>query len=290
MRLPTAVTRIRLHVFIAQSVLSGLILSTPAIAQGGHGPVFGLATPTLPLGAWNLDLTLMSVEVGNRASAVRGTIRYGWTPDIQLNFSVPVALDTIAQSPNTRVGTMMGGMGDVEAMIIWRVHKQYPGVGKRFETTLLVSALYPVLDPRRGVDVGPGFHVAAVTGYVSRTVYAWGGAGYQRYLEASSDRLGDLAYLSAVVAWRPQVFQGDYPKPDCRIFIESVVEFAGRDQIAGTEVPNSGGQKVFVGPTFLGLYQAFGLGSDVLFPVYQNLNGIQLEEGIRFALNLSYWF
>ncbi|MFQ5569612.1 MAG: hypothetical protein ACE5G0_08045 [Rhodothermales bacterium] len=268
----------------------GLFAAETAWAQGGHGPVFGLATPTLPQGAWNVDLTTMSVARGGRAAMVRGTLRYGLTPDVQLNLSLPAMLETISTPPNTRIGTMMGGMGDLEALVLWRFHKQYPGVGRRFESTLLVSGLYSVQDERRGVKVGPGFHAAAVTGYASRTVYAWGGGGYQRYFEKEGDRLGDLVFVSAVVAWRPPVFQGDYPKPDWRIFAESLAEFVGRDQVRGQSVTSSGGEKIFVGPTFLGLYRAWGLGAGVLFPVYQNLNGMQEKEEARLAINLSYWF
>lgn len=260
-----------------------------AHAQGGHGPVFGLATPTLPQGAWNVDLTLMSAGRGGRAYMTRQTIRYGMTEDVQLNLSVP---QTIARSPaplRTRIGTMMAGMDDLEASMLWRFQKHYPGVGQRFESTLLVSGLYPLKDERGRVTAGPGFHTAAVTGYASRTFYAWGGGGYQRYAENEGDRPGDLGYLSAVLAWRPPVFQADYPKPDWRIFVESLAEFVGRDEAAGRAIAASGGERVLVGPTFLGLYRAWGLGAGVLVPVYENLNGRQEGESMRFAVNLSYW-
>jgi len=39
-----------------------LMLASYAQAQGGHGPSFTLATPTLPKGNWNFDLTLMSLH------------------------------------------------------------------------------------------------------------------------------------------------------------------------------------------------------------------------------------
>ena len=270
-----------------------LALSAPSVqAQGGHGPVFGLATPTLPQGAWNVDATLMSPSRGDRRALMsRQTVRYGLTPDVQLNLSVPVAIERLPDPPNSRVGTMMGGIGDVEASVFWRFQKTYPGVGQRFESTLLVSGLYPARGERGGVDVGPGVHAAAVTGYASRSVYAWGGGGYQHYFETSGgDRPGDLSYLSAVFAWRPPVFQHDYPKPDVRFFAEGLAEFAGRDEVGGEAVADSGGEKVFAGPTALGLYRAWGLGVGVLFPLYQNLNGTQQRENARFALNLSYWF
>lgn len=271
-------------------LLIGLIAAGPTHAQGGHGPVFSLATPTLPQGAWNADLTLMSAARSERSLMTRQTIRYGLTPDVQLNFSVPLPIERVPNPPNTRIGTMMGGIGNVEVMAIWRFHTQYLGVGRRFESSLMVSGLYPIRDERGGVGVGPGVNAAVVTGYASRTVYAWGGGGYQHYFPVGGDRPGDLFYLSGTFAWRPPFFQHDYPKPDVRFFVESVAEFAGHSQIDGTEVIDSGGEKVFVGPTFLGLYRHWGLGAGVLFPVYQNLNGVQQEEGPRFAVNLSYWF
>lgn len=259
-----------------------------AHAQGGHGPVFGLATPTLPQGAWNMDATLMSAAHNKRGYMARETIRYGLTEDIQLNVSIPQTIVRMATPLRTRIGTMMAGMGDLEASAMWRFHKIYPDVGQRFESTLLLSGLYPI-DDERGLNVGPGFHAAAVTGFASRSIYVWGGGGYQRYSDKRGDRPGDLGYLSAVIAWRPPVFQGDYPKPDWRIFVESVTEFVSRDEVSGADVSNTGGTRALVGPTFLGLYRAWGLGAGVLFPVYQNLNGIQDEEGPRIAVNVSYW-
>ncbi len=277
-------------VLLSLFLSAGLITADAAHAQGGHGPVFSLATPTLPQGAWQADVTLMSAARNDRALMSRQTIRYGLTPDFQLNLSVPLPIERVPNPPNTRIGSMMGGIGGVEAMAIWRFHTQYLGVGKRFESSLLVSGIYSIQEQRGRVNLGPGVHVAAVTGYASRTVYAWGGGGYQHYFPANGDRIGDLFYLTATFAWRPPFFQHDFPKPDVRFFIESIAEFAGRSQMDGEAVPGSGGEKVFVGPSFLALYRQFGLGAGVLFPVYQNLNGTQQKEGPRFAVNLSYWF
>lgn len=270
-------------------LLSGLTYAPQTQAQGGHGPIFGLATPTLPQGAWNADFTVMSAARGGRAFMVRETIRYGLTPDVQFNLSVPQRIEDAGAPLRTRIGTMMGGMSDAEFSIFWRPHVQYPGVGKRFETTVILSGLYPVAG-RRGIDVGPGLHAAAVTGYASRTIYAWGGGGYQRYFEKDGDRPGDLRYLSGVFAWRPPIFQGDYPKPDWRIFIESLAEFVGHDRAGGIEVEASGGERVFVGPTVLGLYGKWGIGAGVIFPVYQNHRDTAPDEDARYTVNVSFWF
>lgn len=276
--------------FLAIIWVSVGIVAVPSYGQGGHGPVFGLATPTLPQAAWNVDGTAMSAARGGRGLIIRQTTRYGLTPHVQLNLSAPLSIVSMATPPRSRIGTMMGGIGDVEASVLWRFHRQYLGVGKRFESALLLSGLYPTQGNRNGLNIGPGVHAAAVTGYASRTIYAWGGAGFQRHFEKGGDQPGDLRYVSAVFAWRPPVFQGDYPKPDWRVFIESLAEFVGRGQRGEAVVYDSGGEKIFAGPTVLGLYGAWGVGAGVLFPVHQNLNGSQPKESLRFTLNLSYWF
>ncbi len=276
---------------LALCLLAGALVGRPAGAQGGHGPVFGLATPTLPEGAWNGDATVMSLgRGGDRAVMARQTLRYGLTADVQLNLSVPQTLAALPSLPRTRIGTMMGGMGDAEALALWRFQKHYPGGGRRVETTALASVLVPVVAERGGVRAGPGANAAVVTGYASRDLYAWAGAGAQGHLARGGDRLGPLGYASAVVGYRPPLFRGDYPKPDVRVFVEAVAEVAGRDRVAGEAVEASGGERLFVGPTVLGLYRAWGLGAGALFPVYDRSNGPQPSEDARLAVNLSYWF
>jgi hypothetical protein len=63
----------------------------------------------------------------------------------------------------------------------------------------------------------------------------------------------------------------EYPKPDLRFFVEATGESNGRGRAAGRPVTNSGGQILFVGPTSLLLYKAFGVEGGVLLPVYQKI-------------------
>jgi hypothetical protein len=270
-----------------------LLWSPPVTAQGGHGPTFGLATPTAGQGAVSADIMTMSLSMmDDLALMSRASVRYGLTPDIMLNFSVPFTLYSGPMDmfvPRTRGGTMMGGFRDLEAMVLWRFHKQFPGVGQRFESTLLLSGLYPTSSERGGVGAGPGMHVAAVTGYASRTVYAWGGAGFQGHTQNGDDQLGNLYYASAVVAWRPPLFD-DYPAPDWRIFIEVLGERSQRDVVAGEKRSDTGGDKIFVGPSVLGLYGAWGISLGVLFPLYQDLNGPEHAENARLSMNISLFF
>lgn len=270
-------------------------LVSPLLQAEGHGPAFALATPTLGKGQWSSDTSAMSMatEEGS-AYTFREMIGYGINQDLQAIVSFPLERsgDELMGMPRTRPGAMMGSGRDVEASLLWRFDREAPAVGTRRESTLILSAAAPRGERRAHTELGPSAHIGAVTGYASRETYWWVGGGYQYYFEEGQDQLGDLAYLSAAFAWRPPIFQQDYPKPDWRIFVEALAERSEENTINGVKDRNSGGNKVLVGPSVLGLFGAWGVSAGVLFPAVQGLNGDQdaFEEKYRAKAVLTYWF
>lgn len=182
--------------------------------------------------------------------------------------------------------------GDIEASVWYRFFSNAFGVGKRFESTAILSVSTPTEKTRGQMKVSNSIHGAISTGYASRTWYAWIGGGYQYYFKKDNNQLGDLPYASLVVGYRPNIFRGDYPKPDWRIFLESLAEFPGSNKLDGKPTtPFDGkGQKIMIGPSFLGLYGAWGISFGVLFPAYQDENVSQgMQEKYRLSMNISYW-
>lgn len=266
------------------------VISTNTFAQGGHGPVFSLATPTLGQGELSFDTMVMSTRQGQNAWMLRQNWHYGLTEDIQLNLSIPTPLRQISNPPQARLGTLMGTYGDLEASGLFRFFKTYPGGGKRFESTLLLSGSVPTEKQRRGVQVGPSVNAGLVTGYASRTIYGWLGSGYQYYGSSGGDQLGDITYLTAVFGYRPPLFQHDYPKPDWRIFVESVTEWVGSEYQDNQKVDNSSGRRTLIGPTLLGLYGKWGISGGILFPLDSTFSNSAQQEEYRLSVVLSYWF
>lgn len=112
--------------------LAALFFCALTLARGsGHGPVFGMATPTNIKGGWSLDLGLMG-QVGARDTGVmsRAMLGYGITPDFQLSVSVPYVFSSVPMVP-ARMSAMMPGSGDLEAIGSYRFHRQGTRVGKR---------------------------------------------------------------------------------------------------------------------------------------------------------------
>ncbi|ODV26561.1 MAG: hypothetical protein ABT19_02750 [Rhodanobacter sp. SCN 68-63] len=266
--------------------------ASPQSHAEGHGPLFGLATPTLAQGQWSSDTGIMRMQsdAGGQWRA-RQMIGYGINEDLQVSLTVPLGnRGSDMMTPNARGGAMMGQAGAVEGSLLWRFHRTAPKVGTRWESSLLVGvAKGDEFGPDRR-DAGPSFHLAAVTGYVSRTTYWWLGGGGQWHRAEHGSHRGDLTYATAVFGWRPPVFRGDYPKPDWRLFAEAVVEHAGHDRMGGRPMPDSGGTRVLAGPSVLGLFGAWGVSAGVLFPLKEHLNGTQPDTHYRAKLVFTYWF
>lgn len=282
--------RLSVHTIAACLLVIGM--PCPAAASG-HGPVFGGATPTLGRGGWQLDQVWMGRLGDGRSDdeqMLRTMISVGLTEDIQLSGSVPIPLQTPIYMPRGRPMALMSSNQDVEGILAWRFHRRPVGTNGRLESTVFGGIAVPLEDYRNdGMRATPSIHVAAATGYASRSHYFWVGGGYQRSAEMSGDQVGDTTFFSAVYGFRPPALQLDYPKPDLRFFVEAVAENTERGLHHGLEMQFSGGSAVLVGPTALLLYKAYGLEGGMLFPVYQQTNGLP-DERFRFAINFSYFF
>lgn len=269
----------------------GLVLVASSAWADGHGPAFALATPTLGQGQWSSDTALMSDQSGaGTAIDYRELVGYGIGPDLQANLSVPLAQGNMPDSTSRSSEGMMGAGKDIEGSLLWRFQRRAPQVGERYESSLLFSAWDSQNAMVEGMPAGQGISAAAVTGYASRTTYWWLGGGIQHYFPKAGGRLGDLYYVTAVWGWRPPYFQHDYPAADWRMFVEAVGEDSRRNQINGVELANSGGRRLFAGPSVLGLFGAWGVEAGVLLPVSQSLNGKQPKDDYRAKAVFTYWF
>ena len=273
-------------------MIAAAAVALPLCAQG-HGPVYGLSTPTLGRGGWSLDVAGMGRFIdGGRTAMIRPMLSFGVTEDLQLSASLPVPLERDSVVPGARAFTRMPASEDVELMVGWRLQRRGTGVGARQETTVWLAADLPTDERREGLETAPSLFASIVTGYASRSAYIWLGGAYERSLSAGPEdhRAGDVGMGSLVIGYRPPSFRGDYPDADWRAFIEVVGETVRRHRVGGVEVADSGGRQLYGALTVLGLYGSWGLAGGPAFPLYQSLNGNQPDEGVRLALNATFWF
>src|SRR5919197_2547189 len=85
----------------------------PSGAAQGHGPIYGLSTPTLGKGGWSVDATAMGRVVGGTEMAMlRPMVSYGITEDIQMAVSLPMPLYVPQGLPQARAKTRMPATPD----------------------------------------------------------------------------------------------------------------------------------------------------------------------------------
>jgi hypothetical protein len=260
---------------------------TASAFASGHGPVFGLATPTNSEGETSIDFAT-NTRIGSSGNdvGVRTMATYGFTPHLQLSLAAPASF-TSAALPISRT---MGG--DLESTLGWRFHHRGPTVGKRFESTLFTGVVFPELQRSPGtmglLKRAPGLNTAVVTGMASRSHYIWLGGGLTHYFEHGGDQRPQVAQYSLVYGYRPPSLRKEYDHWDWRLFVEAVGEHASAVRLAGLELPNTQNHQFFVGPTTLGIYKSFAISGGVLFPVYRDTGAFPRERA-RIAVNLSYF-
>jgi hypothetical protein len=252
-----------------------LLLSTQALlTASGHGPVFGLATPTNPKGGFSFDTNFMGRAGDGYGTMLRASLGYGLTENLKVSVSAPALFKT-EPFPASRLSAFTPMGGDFEALAIWRFHRQDTGVGSRFESAAIGGVLVP---GPQAVNSRPGALIGGVTGVASRSHYAWGGLTYQRYAGENRDRRPDLLFYSMAYAYRPRSWRTDTGW-DWRLFGEMTGERSG-----------SNSHQVFLGPTTLGVYKNYAVSAGVQFPVYRDARSFYPRERVRFAVNFAYFF
>lgn len=273
---------------------SAMVSSGNAAFASGHGPVFGMTTPTNAAGGWAVDFGFMGRSGdGENGAMTRAMLTYGFTEDLQLSVSAPLIFGS-GPFPPARGTAMMPGSGDFEGIGAWRFHRQGTGVGTRIESTayggLIVPGPQKPAGMARDLRRAPGFYTAVASGIASRSHYLWGGIGYTRFAERSGDRRPDIFSYSAVWGYRPPPLRKEYPHWDWRVFVEMTGEKSGNLRRGNVGHAGTGGHQVLLGPTALGIYKSYAIEGGVQFPVYRDVGARLKRETVRYAVNFSYFF
>jgi hypothetical protein len=268
-------------------LLATILLPSYGFADG-HGPVFGLATPTNSKGEWSFDSGMFGRKnsFGSQAS-FRELIGYGFTPHVTVSFNAPVVFGSAELTP-----TRIQAGDDFDAKVAWRFQHRATKVGTRFESTAFVGLAAP--GPQSGfagiarTSNAPGTMFGAVTGMASRSNYIWIGSTFTKFYECNGDRRPDVLDYSLVYGYRPAKWRRPPDKWDWRLFGELVGERSGRFVQASTVVPQTQAHQVFVGPTALGIYRNYTVSFGAQFPIYRDVGPLFPNERVRFAINFSY--
>jgi hypothetical protein len=97
------------------------LLTLYQVEAQGHGPIYGLQTPTLAKGGINMSAAGISIATEDDASyMLRYTFFYGITEDLQVTLTTPTVIERLENAPRTRGNSMMPSNGDIEAALWYR--------------------------------------------------------------------------------------------------------------------------------------------------------------------------
>lgn len=269
-------------------ILLGVLALPPCALAAGHGPLFGLATPTNSKGEFSFDFGAFG-----RASALdsqesfRVLVGYGFTPHLTLSFNAPAVLRNSILPP-----TRIQPGDDFESTLAWRFQHRATKVGTRFESTAFAGLVVPGAQSGFASIVHatntPGNMVGAVTGVASLSHYLWLGSTFTKFYERNGDRRPDVLDYSLVYGYRPPAWRKTPDKWDWRIFGELVGERSDQFMQANFLVPQTQAHQVFVGPSALGIFRNYTVSFGAQFPIYRNVGMAFPKERVRFAVNFSY--
>jgi hypothetical protein len=272
-----------------RAVVLLIVMGLPIFAvAAGHGPVFGLATPTNSQGEWSFDEGVFgrSSSLGAQAS-IRTLIAYGFTPHLTLSFALPAVVGDISLPP-----TRIQPGGDFDSTVAWRFQHRATKVGARLESTAFAGLAVP--GPQSGfkgiahTSNVPGTMFGLVSGMASRSHYVWLGGTFTRFYEHDGDKRPDVFDYSLVYGYRPERWRRPPDKWDWRLFGELVGERSDRFLQTNASVPNTQAHQVFLGPTALGIFHNYTVSFGAQFPIYRNIGPAFPKERVRFAFNISY--
>ncbi len=281
------------HFARAGVVWAGGVLAVAAVAAPGpaaaHNPIFTPGPHLVYSGG--IEAAVSYLRDRASGSGARETAQ-----DTELEFEYGLTANWAAKAvlpylDKDVAGNGSSGPGDLVLGTRYRfLRLDSPGVQR--SAAFLVQVKLPTGDDGANPRLGSGstdFVGGLLYGHESRRWYYNLAARYRFNTEGGGGlRKGDRQFLDLVGGVRP-VLTG-YGKPDAVLFLELNWENAGRDELNGASVADSGGWELFVSPGIFATYRNVALRTGVQIPVANGLNGNQRETDYRFKFEVKYTF
>ena len=276
----------KLFLGAAITVTMAIGINTPLLA---HGPLFSPAPETIFKDGTQLTFGFdaqKATGAGITQKEYKTTIEanYGLTADWEIGIEAPYSWKELN-------GANANGIGDITLDTKY----QFWGLNvpsAQYKASALLKVKLPTgkdsTTPRLGsgsTDVTAGL----VTGYESRRWYWFSSGVYKANGEGSGNfTKGDRQSLNLVGGVRPVLT--NYKEPDTVLMLELNWENAGRDDLAGVSVANTGGWELFVSPVIWWTYRQIAVRGGVQVSVANDLNGNQPATDFRGRAELVYHF
>lgn len=248
-----------------------------------HEPVFSLGPETIFKGGVGIE-TEFEQSGGNKEQALHYEILYGITENIALTLEVPQFLK------KREGGDTSSGLGDIALRGKYQFYRK-DSLGAQDKATLIYGPKFPSGDEDKipSLSTGSIEHLFGLSlGHESTILYGFATGRYLLKTDSGSKDKGDQLFLDISFGFRPWL--RPYKSWDLVLLLENSYVYTQKDEINETKQADTGGHKIFIGPTFLWSIRNIMLKGGVQFPVWQDLNGTQKETGFRSVVAIEYHF
>lgn len=263
-------------------LFTGVFMVHPVYA---HEPVFGLGPETIYKGGLGMETEVEYEEGGDeRKAAVHYELLYGLREEVALTLKLPYLLEKKEGRETS------SGFGDSVLRAKYQFYKK-DSLGAQDKVTVLGGIKFPTGDEDKSPRLGTGsvdYLLGITAGHESRKWYYFGALRYWFNSEDGGRENGDVFLYDFALGLRP--VKRKYREPDLVLLLELSGEHANKDEIDGVKNSNSGGDTIYLGPTFLWSYRNWMLKGGIQLPVLQDLNGRREEMDFRSVLAVEVHF
>ncbi len=279
-----AIVRQRALLFVLGLFGAGL-----AGAAEAHGPLFSPAPETIFKGGTEITLGFHTEKATGAGEEEREyepflEAEYGLTADWEVGIEIPY----FWKEQNSDDAN---GVGDIVLDTKYQFwSRDLPGA--QYKAAAFVKTKLPTGDDDSRPRIGSGSTDVIgglVTGYESRRWYWFASGVYRANTEGAGDlEKGDKQFLNVVGGIRPVLTE--YDEPDTVLMLELNWERAGRDELNGRDLTDTGGWELFLAPVVWWTYGQIAVRGGVQIPIADGLNGDQARSDYRARIEWVYHF
>ncbi len=275
-------------------IMLGFIISMTFNSVFAHEPIFGLGPHTIYKGGFGLEMEFERESASNsnekeKNLVLHNEIIYGLTEDLAITLALPYVLDHKLDAESIEKSS--SGLSDISLRVKYRFwRRDRPGV--QDAAAFMIGIKFPTGDADKSPRLGSGstdFLFGLAAGRESLLWYYFGDIRYRMKTKGSASlKVGDRFFADVAIGIRP--WPAEYLKPDLVILAELNWETLMRNEFDGLDVSNSGGNLLFLSPSFFLTYRNWAVKGGVQIPLHQNLYGSQPGEAYRFKLAVEIHF
>lgn len=250
-----------------------------------HEPVFSLGPETIYKDGIGIETEVEYEKTGSgRKVVLQKEIIYGLRENLSLTMKIPFILD------RKEAGSISSGFGDLALRGKFRFYKK-DYFGAQDKAAIVGGIKFPTGDEDKRPSLGTGsfdYLVGLTAGHESLKGYYFGTVRYWINTKDGSIEKGDKFLYDITFGLRPVL--KEYYEPDLVLLLELSGEHRNKDRINGSKDNNSGGDIIYLGPTFLWSYRNWMIKGGIQLSFYQDLNGEQEDEDFRSVIAVEVHF